>query len=178
LEIGRFEVTRAQYAAFDKKYVVGPGQENYPANNISFEQAKAYGEWLSKLAGQTYRLGSEAEMKPIYEAAKADENTLDYWAGYKVNPDDAERLASEFKKLDGPAPLLKPAGSFKPVSQDDLIFDLGGNVAEWVMAEDGRGRLLGGSADTPADAKLRQRAPAPEYTGFRVVKGAPKETKQ
>ncbi|MBI3950885.1 MAG: hypothetical protein HY314_10585 [Acidobacteria bacterium] len=91
-----------------------------------------------------------------------------------MNPDDAERLSSELKKLDGTAPLLKPVASFKPLSRDDLIFDLGGNVAEWVIAEDGRGRLMGGSANTPADSKLRQRTAAPEYTGFRVIKGAPK----
>jgi dipeptidyl aminopeptidase/acylaminoacyl peptidase len=175
VELGRFEVTRAQYAAFDKNYAVPPGQENYPASGIGFAQAKAYCEWLSQLTGQTYRLGSEAEMKAIYEAVKADENTLDYWAGYQVNPDDAERLSSELKKLDGLAPLLKPAGSFKPLSRDDLIFDLGGNVAEWVIAEAGSGRLMGGSADTPADAKLRQRAPAPEYIGFRIVKGEQKK---
>jgi dipeptidyl aminopeptidase/acylaminoacyl peptidase len=178
LELGRFEVTRAQYAAFDKTYVVAPGQENYPANGISFEQAKAYCEWLSRLTGQAYRLGTEADMKPVYEAAKVDENTLDYWAGYKVNPDDAERLSNELKKLDGLAPLLKPVGSFKPVSRDDLVFDLGGNVAEWIIGDDGKGRLMGGSADTPADSKRRQRAAAPEYTGFRVVKGAAKEMKE
>lgn len=171
VEIGRFEVTRAQYAAFDKNYRVEPGRENYPANGITFEQAKAYCEWLSRVTGEPYRLGTEAELKSLYEAAKEGENTLDYWAGYKVNPDDAERLAEELNKLDGDAPLLKPVGSFKPVSRDDLIFDLGGNVAEWVVGEDGKGRLLGGSADTPADPKLRQRKPAPAYIGFRVVKG-------
>lgn len=177
IEVGRFEVTRAQYAAFDTSYPVPPGQENYPANGLSFAQAKAYCEWLSRLTGQTYRLGYETEMKTIYEAVKAEENTLDYWAGYPVNPDDAERLSRELKKLDGPAPLLKPVGSFKPLSRDELIFDLGGNVSEWVVAEDGSGKLMGGSADTPADAKLRQRTPAPEYIGFRVVKGEPPAVK-
>jgi formylglycine-generating enzyme required for sulfatase activity len=171
-------VTRAQYAGFDKQYAVPPGQENHPANAISFEQAKSYCEWLSKQTGQMYRLAGESEVQSLYESAPSEENTLDYWAGYKVNPDDAERLANELKKMDGSAPLLKPAGSFMPLSSDALIFDLGGNVAEWTIAEDGSGRRLGGSADTPVDVKRRRATAAPQYTGFRVIKGASPNTKQ
>ncbi|HON00667.1 MAG TPA: S9 family peptidase, partial [Acidobacteriota bacterium] len=47
IKVGRFEVTRAQYAAFDPSYEVLPGAENYPASGISFEQAQAYVNWLS-----------------------------------------------------------------------------------------------------------------------------------
>ncbi len=36
LEIGRFEVTRAQWAYFDKNYKFEPGTDNFPANNITF----------------------------------------------------------------------------------------------------------------------------------------------
>jgi formylglycine-generating enzyme required for sulfatase activity len=173
LEIGRFEITRAQYAQFDKGYKVEPGKENYPANNITFEQAGAYCEWLSKATGQLYRLATEEEAESLYATPAGPENTLDFWAGYAVNPDDAARLSQKIGEVGGPAPLLKEVGSFKGAGKDDLVFDLGGNVAEWVVAKDGSGRLMGGSADTPVDAKLRSRKPAPEYTGFRVVKGAP-----
>jgi len=55
-----------------------------------------------------------------------------------------------------------------------LVFDLGGNVAEWVIAADGSGKTLGGSADRPSDSKARYRAADIEYTGFRVARGAPK----
>src|SRR5262249_53774116 len=41
LEIGRFEVTRAQFAEFDPGYPVAPGEENYPANRIAFESRPA-----------------------------------------------------------------------------------------------------------------------------------------
>ena len=41
LELGRFEVTRAQYAAFGPAYPVEAGRENFPANNIPLEKAKA-----------------------------------------------------------------------------------------------------------------------------------------
>jgi hypothetical protein len=173
LDIGRFEITRAQYAQFDKGYKVEPGKENYPANNITFEQARAYCEWLSKATGQLYRLATEEEAESLYATPAGPENTLDFWAGHAVNPDDAARLSQKIGEVGGPAPLLKEVGSFKGAGKDDPVFDLGGNVAEWVVAKDGSGRLMGGSADTPVDAKLRSRKPAPEYTGFRVVKGAP-----
>ncbi|MGA9593724.1 MAG: hypothetical protein WBS18_11550, partial [Candidatus Acidiferrales bacterium] len=71
------------------------------------------------------------------------------------------------------APLLREVGSFAPDSDDDRepIFDLGGNVAEWVVAADGTGKTLGGSADRPADPEARYRLADPKYTGFRVVLG-------
>jgi dipeptidyl aminopeptidase/acylaminoacyl peptidase len=170
LQVGRFEVTRAQFAAFEKTYVLDPGTENYPANGITFEQAKAYCAWLSGKTGQTYRLPNEDEGEELYTDADDAENTLDYWAGYKVNPDDAKQLQAKIKELGGKAPLLREVGSFHGAGEDDLVFDLGGNVAEWVTKKDGTGVLQGGSADRPADAKQGANRAALEYQGFRVVK--------
>lgn len=174
LEIGRFEVTRAQFAAFDKNYRVDPGTGNYPANGVTFDQAKAYAEWLCKLTGQTWRVPNENEVSAMLNK-KDGENTLDYWAGYAPNPDDTNRLRVELKELPGAAPLLKPVGSFPGQGQEteELIFDLGGNVAEWVVAADGKGKVMGGSADCPADPRSAC-TPAAEYIGFRVVRGAAK----
>jgi hypothetical protein len=51
---------------------------------------------------------------------------------------------------------------------------LGGNVAEWVIAGDGTGKPLGGSADQPTDPAAAH-TPSAAYIGFRVVRGtAPK----
>lgn len=166
LHIGRFEVTRAQFKAFDPTYHFAEGTGHYPANNVSFEKAQAYCEWLSKKAGAKYRLGTEEEMGALLSASKS-ENTLDAWAGYTVNPDDAGRLASLLEGL-APGALLKPVGSYAGKGEDP-VYDLGGNVAEWVVAQDGKGKAMGGSADRPVDPKA-QPAPRPEYTGFRVVR--------
>ena len=171
LEIGRFEVTRAQYAAFDKNYKVDAGTENYPASGITFENAQAYGAWLAKTTGENYRLGTETEMEPLYKSAKGGENTLDYWAGYSPNPEDAGRLQAKIKELGGAAPLLREVGSFKGLGEGELVFDLGGNVAEWTEGKDGKGKILGGSADRPGDAKQPGTTAAAAYIGFRVVKG-------
>jgi dipeptidyl aminopeptidase/acylaminoacyl peptidase/formylglycine-generating enzyme required for sulfatase activity len=174
LEIGRFEVTRAQFAAFDKTYRVDPGTDNYPANGVTFDQAEAYTGWLSKLTGQTWRLPAEKEAAGWYDK-KDGENTLDYWAGYSPNPDDTNQLRQKVRELGGNAPLLKPVGNFPGQGQEDqdLVFDLGGNVAEWVVLADGKGKAQGGSADCPSDARSSCAANA-EYIGFRVVRGGAK----
>lgn len=170
LIVGRFEVTRAQFAQFDAKYTYAPGQENFPASGISFAQAKAYCAWLSKTTGNRYRLPTEEEGETLYDKADAKENTLDYWAGHAVNPEDSVHLRAQIKALAGTAPLLREVGSFPGTGQEDQIFDLGGNVAEWTVGTKGAGKIMGGSADTPADAKLGERHPSAEYVGFRVVK--------
>ena len=171
LEVGRFEVTRAQYAASDPKYKAARGTENYPVTGISFDQAKAYAAWLSKITGQAWRLPGEDEAAKLREGLSG-ENTLDYWAGYAPNPDDARRLEAKIRELGGPAALLKEAGSFAGAGKEDeeIVFDLGGNAAEWVSAKDGGGKAVGGSADRPADPKARTGIAAAECTGFRVVR--------
>ncbi|MEN6310538.1 MAG: prolyl oligopeptidase family serine peptidase [Acidobacteriota bacterium] len=175
IEIGRFEVTRAQYAAFDSSYAVAAGTDNYPASGVSFEKAKAYAAWLAKTTGQAWRLPNEDELAPLCEGLSG-ENTLDYWAGYAPNPDDAARLGKKAAELGGEAPLLREAGSFNGAGKDDeaLVFDLGGNAAEWALAKDGSGKAVGGSADRPADAKARAAQASAAYTGFRVVRGGAK----
>ena len=40
---------------------VAAGKENFPANGITFDRAKAYCAWLSKATGRKYRLPSEGE---------------------------------------------------------------------------------------------------------------------
>jgi dipeptidyl aminopeptidase/acylaminoacyl peptidase len=178
LEIGRFEVTRAQYATFDHTYKIDPGTENYPANGITFEKGKAFAAWLSTMTHEQWRVPNEDEVASLYNN-RAGENTLDYWAGYAPNPDDADRLMKQIAQLPGDAPLLREVGSFhgQGDKDDELIFDLGGNVAEWVIAADGSGKTLGGSADRPADNKAAYQPASLPYTGFRVVRGAPQPKK-
>jgi dipeptidyl aminopeptidase/acylaminoacyl peptidase len=174
LEVGRFEVTRAQFAEFDKSYKFDAGTENYPANGITLDQAKAYAAWLSKTTNQTWRIPNKSEVASWYEK-KDGENTLDYWAGYALNPEDSATLAKKASELSGNAALLKSVGSFAGQGKEDeeLLFDLGGNVAEWVLLPDGKGEAIGGSADQPADARSMH-APNTAYIGFRVVRGAAK----
>jgi formylglycine-generating enzyme required for sulfatase activity len=135
---------------------------------VSWDDAQAYLKWLSKKTGQPYRLGTEEELGGMLTRSKS-ENTLDLWAGYAVNVDDAARLSSLVDGA-GPGSLLKPVGSY-PGNGDEPVYDLGGNVAEWIVTKDGKGKLAGGSADRPVDAKAAV-TERPDYTGFRVVREA------
>jgi dipeptidyl aminopeptidase/acylaminoacyl peptidase len=191
LQIGRFEVTRAQFAQYRSLTCMGQsgradsrkclefqelvsGMRDFPQANVTLEDAQAYAAWLSRVTNTTWRLPYEDEVRDLY-VNRDGENTLDHWAGYAPNPEDAARLREKAKELKGTAPLLKEVGSFRGQSKDDEepIYDLGGNVAEWVLTRDGKGKVIGGSADCPADPKSNC-TPAPEYVGFRVVRGAAK----
>jgi dipeptidyl aminopeptidase/acylaminoacyl peptidase len=177
LQVGRFEVTAAQYAQFDKSHKVERGKENYPATGVSFEQAQAYCRWLSAQTGRAYRLPDEEEAETLYdEGDGSGENTLDHWAGYRVNPEDAARLREKVRQLGGAA-LLREVGSFKGAGEEDMVFDLGGNAAEWVVTAGSKGRTAGGCAVLPTDSKVATRNPPPEYIGFRVVLDTTKEQK-
>jgi hypothetical protein len=51
-----------------------------------------------------------------------------------------------------------------------VLLDLGGIAAKWVIAADGAGKTLGGSADS----KARYRQAEAAYTGFRLAHAAAK----
>lgn len=166
MEISRFEVTRAQWACFDKSYQVEPGTGNYPITGITFAQAQEYTAWLSTQCGEKFRLPRENEIEILYDSRSG--NTFDYWAGYTVNPDDYRNLVSELTKFKDEPVLLKPVGVFTPMG-DEPVFDLDGNAAEWVEIEVGKGKACGGSADCPLD-KSSLIEPRPQYIGLRVVR--------
>src|SRR5262245_15946509 len=128
LEISRLEVTRSQFAGCrataqgqhtkaksessitseSDRYLL---ESNLPASGVSLDQAKQCAARLSELTGQQWRIPYEDEVNSLYEK-RDGENTLDYWAGYGPNPEDAAKLRETAKKLNGTAPLLKEVGSF------------------------------------------------------------------
>jgi len=140
LEIGRFEVTRAQYFAWDNGYSFPKGTENFPANGITPPQAKAYAEWLSSLTGEVWRLPNEDEVAELYKDSR----------GENVGTGELKEVGS------GPS-----RGG---------LYDLGGNVAEWVITKDGKAKTLGGSAER---LEKYNNARNWDFTGFRVVRGKP-----
>lgn len=168
---GRFEVTRAQYAAFDNEYEIPHGTENWPASGISFEAAADYCEWLSEETGRMFRLPTEKEMKKLISAAAgnaAGENNLDWWAGYELTPDEVSPVMDKVAELEEQDLLLKECGSFTPVGEPGL-WDLAGNAAEWAVAEDGTGKAMGLSAVSPRDKRCGYKPLPLRYTGFRIV---------
>lgn len=172
LRVARFEVTRAQWTAFDPTTVPEPGREDHPATGMTFERARGYAAWLAQTTGRRVRLPSVTEARKLAELGRRPDtsgNTLDRWAGYSPNPDDARRLREAVAAtLPGEAPLLLPVGSLGGVGEDP-VFDLDGNTATWAVDEDGTGHRVGPSADRPAAGRTMADEAAPEYTGVRIV---------
>jgi|GEM_PF-7072900 len=92
---------------------------------------------------------------------------LQYWAGYSLNYDDARQLQELISKKNN-LNLLLPVDQFPPVGKE-LIFGLGGNVAEWAIDKQGHGQPLGKNAWMPEDQKTKETPPL-NYIGLRVVK--------
>lgn len=120
-------------------YAGHPAKANDPVVNVSWNDAHAYAEWLSKRTGKPYRLPTEAE----YEYAERAGTTALYWWGDGTPKRKVENLtgsgdrspahrswANAFKNYTdgywGPAPVM----SFLP--NPFGLYDMGGNVSEWV----------------------------------------------
>ncbi|MGB5294318.1 MAG: prolyl oligopeptidase family serine peptidase [Thermoanaerobaculia bacterium] len=166
LEVGRFEVTRAQYAAFDPSTEVQPGEENLPMTGVSYRKAIEYSKWLAGITGRPFRLPTASEAKKLKDIAGTSGNTLDRWADYSPNPEDRAAILETVAAHPGLS-LLQPVGS-RAGSGHDPIFDLDGNAAEWSTGEDGEGQAIGPSADRAKGSSVTE-SPDPAYVGFRVV---------
>lgn len=165
--MGRYEVTRGQYAAFvaatgranasckgfdsagkltDRANLswLNPGfpqTDSDPVVCVSWEDATAYAEWLSRTTGKTYRLPSEAEWE---YAARAGTGTARYWGdgrndacrfGNVADRTLVQRLNRKsdpefnFECTDNFA-YTAPVGKFQPNRFG--LYDMLGNADEWV----------------------------------------------
>jgi dipeptidyl aminopeptidase/acylaminoacyl peptidase len=165
IAIGRFEITNAQFKSHDQDFIYLKGQDNYPAV-VSRQQAQNYLSWLSKHTGKSYRLPNAEETKALHKHAikvATKENTLNSWAGYDLVRSDANKLTPKINSLN--MTLLKPVGQYEGYKINDaLVYDIGGNVAEY--GEEG---TYGYSAYDFYDANDADPISS-MYTGFRVIK--------
>lgn len=133
--ISRYEITFNEYDFFALATNralpddMGWGRGERPVVNISWDDAIAYANWLSKTTGKQYRLPTAAE----WEYAARGNTTSSYWWGN--NEDDAkERANCRYGCKSLWASFFnnktQPVGSFPP--NDFGIHDTSGNVAEWV----------------------------------------------
>ncbi|SBS34382.1 Serine/threonine-protein kinase pkn1 [Marinomonas spartinae] len=127
--MSKYEVTFNQYDRFAEATGRalpsdnGWGRGNRPVINVSWYDAKAYAAWLSEQTGQEYRLPTEIEWE---YSARANSNTS-YWYGNKVKPGYSvcDSCGSQW---DGVS--TAPVGS--QASNPFGLYDMHGNVAEWV----------------------------------------------
>ena len=173
LEIGRYEVMRAQFAAFDKNYKMDAGHGKLSREWSDVRPGQGLCRVARKATGQTWRLPTEKEAAGWYDK-KDGENTLDYWAGYAPNPDDSEAPA-ESEGAGWHRATAETRGKFPGQGKEDeeLVFDLGGNVAEWVADRMERVKWKAEARIVPR-TRVRAARRQAEYIGFRVVRGAAK----
>ncbi|HTP38773.1 MAG TPA: SUMF1/EgtB/PvdO family nonheme iron enzyme [Steroidobacteraceae bacterium] len=167
--IGKFDVTRAEFLAFASAthYVTSgggcwgeqaggwgqsaerswssPGFDQTPTDPVvcvTWNDARAYAAWLSKLTGREYRLPTNDEWE---YAARAGTDTIRPWgdaashefANYGQESCCGGRVSGRDRWLH-----TSPAGSFPPNRFG--LYDMMGNVGQWVQ-------------DCGADCTQRQR---------------------
>ncbi|MDH5669046.1 MAG: SUMF1/EgtB/PvdO family nonheme iron enzyme [Nitrospira sp.] len=127
-ELGKYEVTFDEYDRFaiatgrrlpeDE----GWGRGRRPVIDVSWKEAQAYTEWLSKQTGKPYRLSSESE----WEYAARSGAKQEAWAGTSQ-----ESQLGQYAVFDGNSgERTAEVGSKQSNSLG--LYDLSGNVWEWV----------------------------------------------
>lgn len=170
--LGKYEVTNAQYRKFRPEHQSGQYEgygfdgDSQPAVSVSWNDAAAFAEWLSKKSGNRFRLPSEEEWE---YAARAGTHTA-YFFG-----DDAAKLcryaniadrsakalpgfADAYDGCDDGYKVTAPVGSFMPNRFG--LHDMIGNAWEWTASLFGPGYI---SPEKRAEAKGVER--------WRVIKG-------
>jgi formylglycine-generating enzyme required for sulfatase activity len=113
------------------------GQHDCPAGSMFCREAKNYCEWLSKRTGHKYRLPTEAEWEYACRAG-----------GPPLKP-----TKSELKKIawfaDNADDHTHPVAKLKPNAWG--LYDMLGNVAEWVIMPDNTEAVAGGSYQDEAE---------------------------
>jgi formylglycine-generating enzyme required for sulfatase activity len=176
------EITNAQYEAFDPAHKSLRGYEGFSWADdeavimVSWADATAYCEWLSRRTGRFFRLPTEAE----WEYACRAGTTTAYNTG-DTYPEEFWKVQenTRFKE-----PVSLQVAQFEPNAWG--LYDMHGNVEEWcadeyalpikLWYEDSRyANTRGGSHNTPVEylrSANRSAAPPEDKTvlrGFRIV---------
>jgi formylglycine-generating enzyme required for sulfatase activity len=124
----------------------GWGQDKWPAGSIWDTEAKKYCAWLSEKTGKKYRLPTEAEWEYACRAG-----------GPPVKP-DAKAIKEVAHFLDNSDDQTHEVAKLKPNAWG--LYDMLGNVGEWVIRLDGTTALAGGSyRDEAEDVSSERREP-------------------
>ena len=165
--ISAHEITNAQYEKFDPKHHRDKASsgDDHPVSNVTSEQADAFCKWLTDNdpAGRRYKLPDLVEWE--YAARGGQSYTRYPWGN---NIDKTRACYGALGAM--------PVGCYPPNAFG--IFDIAGNVAEWVQSDDFPPyELRGGSwrDEDPAALAITARAKLPakdaelDHHGFRVL---------
>ena len=122
LAVSRFEITVAERQSCTEAGACEPnnssGSLEWPAVDVSWNQAKQFVAWLSRVTGKPYRLLSESEWE--YEARAGTAATYSFG--------DDETLLGDHAWYAGDR--IRLVGQKTP--NDFSLYDMHGNAAEWV----------------------------------------------
>jgi formylglycine-generating enzyme required for sulfatase activity len=202
--VGRSEVSFAEWLACVAEggcNAYRPGDYGWgyglrPVINVSWADARAYVEWLSRKTGAEYRLLSEAEWEYAARGCVTTCRSTPFWFGMDISKDRAN-YDSRFAYENSPkaTPLQRTAEILSAEPNSFGLLHIHGNVREWVedcwnptlggLPRDGSARLTGdcqtrvvrgGSwADEPKDLRSASRrweivAERRAQIGFRVAR--------
>ena len=137
--VGKFTITRGEFAAFVKEtgYKMDGGcdyewnkswrvpgfaqDDRHPVVCVTWNDAKAYAEWLSSKTGKTYRLLSEAEREYVARAG----TTTPFWWGNTISTTQANFDRPRSGRRGGTVAV----DSFKPNPWG--LYNVHGNVWDW-----------------------------------------------
>jgi len=128
--MGATEVTNAQYEQFDPEHKKLRGRDGVskaddePVTFVTWHQAVAFCEWLSKKEGKPYRLPTEAEWE--YACRAGTETPFN--TGDTLTPEQANIGLARDGKLQ---PTTVKVASYPPNAWG--LHDMHGNVLEWCL---------------------------------------------
>ena len=142
------------------------GRGHKPAINTTWDDARQYAAWFSRMTGKPYRLLTETEWE---YAARAGSTTAFYWG---------DTIGRGNANCDGCGggwdnQQTSPAGSFKPNSFG--LYDMAGNVWQWVedcYHADYNGAPTDGSAWIAGDCTRRINRGGSWYSFSRPLRSA------
>ena len=149
-KIGKYEVTRGQWYALigSRPSEHPPWIDNYPINNVSWNDAQLFIDKLNQLNGKHYRLPTEAEWEYACRSGGKDEKYC--------GSDDFDVVGHDwFKYAGGTTVGFKNANGLG-------IYDMSGNVGEWVHDTYDRNYYSKSPRNNPQ---------GPAYDGDKVVRG-------
>jgi formylglycine-generating enzyme required for sulfatase activity len=127
-EIGKYEVTQAQWKAVMGKNPSKFNGDNLPVEQISWNDAQSFIAKLNTETGKTYRLPTETE----WEYAARAGTTTPFYTGNCINAEQAN-FNGNYDYNDCGKGIYKqqttPVGSYSPNAWG--LYDMAGNVWEW-----------------------------------------------